>query len=162
WMWPDLPEGVENAEVYFVQDYLMPPGRLAAWRRRAPLQLVGPIETATAARPAAPLPRARRLLVNFSGCANPLADPAAFGRYVDALAAAIVAEAGSDFESIVFCCNRRLAARLEEQYAGRAGVRAGHFPHDEFLRLLAASQLLLSAPGITTTLEAIALETPVR
>jgi hypothetical protein len=100
--------------------------------------------------------------VNFSGCHNPFTGGDLFEAYATILADAVLAEANSRFERIIFCCNERLASRLEGRLRTVQTVRVGHFPHDEFLQLLAESELLLSAPGITTTLEAIVAGTPIR
>ena len=41
-------------------------------------------------------------------------------------------------------------------------VGVEHFGHEEFLKLLAEARLVLTSPGLTTTLECEALGTPVR
>lgn len=155
WMWPDAPDGLTNVEAYFVQDYMMPPERVRLWGEKWPLVLVGPIEEAGAAEHVPPRERVNRLLVNFSGCSNPFAAPELFEKYVSVLASAIMSEAG-DYDGVVFCCNERLARHLQGLFGGALGVRAGHFTHEEFIGLLASSKFVLTAPGITTTLEVIA------
>lgn len=155
WMWPDAPDGLSNVEAYFVQDYLMPPERVCLWGEKWPLVLVGPIGEAGATEHGPPRTRVNRLLVNFSGCSNPFAGPGLFEKYVSVLASAILSEA-SGYDSTVFCCNERLARHLQGLFGDAPGVRAAQFTHEEFTGLLTSSEVVLTAPGITTTLEVIA------
>jgi hypothetical protein len=155
-----LPAGIENVAAYFVQDYLVPPERIQDWAARCPLVLVAPIESVTNTRLEAPNGKRDRLLVNFSGCANPFAPLELYQKYALVLASAILAEAGQRFERIVFCCNEQLANYLRKNLGTVPSVEVGHYVHDEFLRLLVSSALVLSAPGITSTLEALASQTP--
>jgi hypothetical protein len=162
WMWSSLPAGVENVAAYFVQDYMLPTGRIRQWAEKLPLVLVAPIETTGGLQRVADKEGQRRLLVNFSGCSNPFASPELYEKYALSLTWAILEAAASRFEEIVLCCNERLAGYLRERFGNRARVRIGLLSHEEFLRLLVSSALVLSAPGITTTLEALAARVPVR
>ncbi|HKP76121.1 MAG TPA: hypothetical protein VJT67_11305 [Longimicrobiaceae bacterium] len=156
WMWPAPPAGIENVERYFVQDYLLPQERVSAWRDTVPLELVAPIEaTAGYGVKRNGGSAAGRLLVNLSGCGNPYVDPGLFEEYAMAIGEAVLdAAAGRE---LTLCCNERLAKRLRERLAPGPGVRVGHLPHHEFLQALADSSLVLTSPGITTTVEALAL-----
>lgn len=160
WMWPSLPDGIENVACYFVQDYLVSPERIQEWAAACPLVLVAPIESVSNTRVKVPSGKRNRLLVNFSGCANPFALPELYEKYALVMASSIVAEAGQRFESIVFCCNEKLADYLRKNLGTDPCVQVGHYAHEEFLRLLVSSVLVLSAPGITSTLEALASQTP--
>ena len=155
WMWPDAPDGLSNVDAYFVQDYLMPPERVRLWEEKWPLVLVGPIGEAGVPEHVTHGALVNRLLVNFSGCSNPFAGPQLFEKYVSVLASAILSEAGG-YDDTVFCYNERLAEYLQGLFGEVQGVRAGHFTHEEFVGLLTSSEVVLTAPGITTTLEVIA------
>ena len=162
WMWPSAPAGLENVAAYFVQDYFMPLERLRQWEIIAPVVLVPPIETASHAKLERVLTKSNQLLVNFSGCANPFAPPELYEKYTSLLASAILEQVETRFERVIFCCNERLTAYLRQQLSERYIAHIGHFTHEEFLHLLNSSSRVLSAPGITTTLEALALQVPVR
>lgn len=160
WLWPEPPPGVNNARAYFVQSYLVPEQRAQSWSELCRLVPVGPIRPDISRLRQADVTR-KRLLVNFSGCANPFTPSALFQRYVEVLARAVVEQAGA-FEEITFCCNERLSSHLRQVLEGSPTATAKHFSHDEFLEALAGSSALLTSPGITTTLEASALGKPTR
>ncbi len=174
WMWKQPPEGVENAEIYFVQDYLVSPERVEKWKPLCNLMLIPPIgirakflhpvsksgdkiKEATGHENAEK--RANCLLVNFSGCSNPFVDAAVYETYVQTLLPIIVEEAENEFEDIQVCVNRDLAEILKRRHVHQH-LTIGQLPHREFLTKLADSRFLLTVPGITTTLEAIASNTP--
>ena len=164
WMWPSPPAGLGNVKAYFVQDYLVSEERIRGWREEFPLVVVGPIEAASLAREIGHDSSIRRLLVNFSGCANPIAPPEIFRRYVEILTGAVL-EFIDKFDEIKLCCNEKLSRHIwdllqDERSSGV--VEVGHFAHNEFLKMLAGSQVVVSAPGITTTLEANAFGKSIR
>jgi hypothetical protein len=161
WMWPSPPAGIENVAAYFVQDYLLSPERIQEWRCSSPLVLVAPIEARTLAQIEVPGEKSNRLLVNFSGCANPFAPASLYEDYASVLTSAILEAAGERFAQIVFCCNESLARYLRGKF-GAESVRFEHLPHRDFLQMLVSSKTVLSAPGITSTLEALTLGVPVR
>lgn len=164
WLWREPPAGLENVRTYYMQDYLVPRARIEAWADRCDVRLVGPIESASAyqAQRRCPRARANRLLVSFSGCANPVIPRDFYVDYVDCLARLVVEEGRGRFEEIVFCCNADLARHIGACFPGDPSIRCGHYAHEEFISLLASSEFILSSPGITTTLEALALGTPQR
>lgn len=165
WMWPTLPDGLTNVKTYFVQDYLIPPERLEEWGQQISLQLVAPIESASLQNferfPITKSRKSNQLLVNFSGCYNPLTGSDFFENYVGVLTNAILEITHDQYGSIVFCCNEKLTDFIRKKIKNVRGVNVGHFEHNQFLQLLASSQRVLSTPGITTTLEAIALNIPI-
>ena len=159
WMWPTPPAGIENAAAYFVQDYLLPEERVKDWTAACPLVLVAPIASVSSGLEVR-AEKQNRLLVNFSGCANPFAPPELYEKYALVLASAILEEAGQRYERIVFCGNEKLADYLRRNLGAAPFVQFAHFAHEDFLRLLVSSALVLSVPGITSTVEALASETP--
>lgn len=161
WMWPRPPASLEKVSRVFVQDYLLPNHRLVEWRDSSAVTVVSPIHEASRDDGLYPHhPSTSLLLVNFSGCANPFGAHDLYKRYVEVLSDAIVEEADGRFKSIVFCCNRRLAAHIEQRHRRRPEVSAGHLAPAEFRRLMTSAARLLTAPGITTTLEALAVGVP--
>lgn len=155
WMWPTPPPGIEYATRYFVQDFLVPPSRLQEWSSRLPIEVVAPIEaTADYLTPQRDVP-GDRVLVNLSGCANPFVDPELYDEYADLIVGQVLESAGEG--GVTVCCNQRLAARLRGRLGTRTGIRIDHLPHREFVERLSTAGVVLTSPGITTTLEALAL-----
>jgi hypothetical protein len=161
WMWKAPPAGIENVAVYFVQDYLVPPERIENWKSLFQVTTIPPIvkmpkdisatgETAN---------RKNRLLVNFSGCSNQFVSSRVYEHYAATLLSLILEEGFDRFEKIEVCVNQELAEKLQKSFR-QPFLKIGQLPHEEFLRKLAATRFLLTAPGITTTLEAVALNTP--
>ena len=176
WMWEKPPAGIENADIYFVQDYLVSPERIEKWKQLGNLILIPPIgvqaqklhsksafdsqdKAKRSSSKTISEKRRNRLLVNFSGCSNPFVDAVVYEKYVATLLPIILEEAENEFEEIQVCVNRDLAEILNERYV-HEHLKIGQLPHDEFLKKLADSRFLLTAPGITTTLEAAASSTP--
>lgn len=159
WMWPAPPPGLDKARAYFVQNYLVPQDRIKNWGRKFPLILVDPIRPELEQQEVSS--STQQLLVNFSGCANPFAPTTLFERYVEVLAQAVLMQAKM-FDRVIFCCNEQLSEHLRHILTDRKADVAGHLPHNEFLDILSRSSALLTAPGITTTLEANALGKKIR
>ncbi|MDE5105666.1 MAG: hypothetical protein O4808_00845, partial [Trichodesmium sp. St17_bin3_1_1] len=140
WMWPTLPDGLTNVKAYFVQDYLMPPGRLEKWGQQVCLQLVAPIEAASLQNfeqlKVKNRVESNQLLVNFSGCYNPITGIQFFESYVEVLSSSIVEIASDLYDSIIFCCNEQLSHFLKRKLKDIPELKIGHFKHDHFLQLL--------------------------
>jgi hypothetical protein len=160
WLWPAAPRDIANAAAYFVQAYLVPVERIEEWQKLGTMVLVGPICPEVAKRSVTN--GHSELLVNFSGCANPFAGPEIFEAYVDVLTDSVLRHA-QRFDRVTICCNEFLSAHLRRRLLPADDrLLIGHLSHDEFLKVLSRASLLLSSPGITTTLEAEAAGTPVR
>jgi hypothetical protein len=159
WMWPALPNGIDSVTAYFIQSYLMSNDRVQAWRTKIPLVLVGPIQpdldiyVSTTDK--------RELLVNFSGCANPFAPPELFVSYVEVLTQAVL-EHSREFDWLTFCCNEHLSGCIRHIVGDSKYITVGHLTHCQFLEKLVNASAVLTAPGITTTLEADSLCKPSR
>lgn len=171
WMWPSVPEAVSRARAYFVQDYL-----LGASTSGAPLPantvLVPPILS-----PAIRAPRAEwegqdgYLLVNLAGCRNPILPPDYYARYVAQMLAGLAdalrridREGLRPINRVVVCGNGDLldAARAVDWTGLSFPVERRFLPPREFLLELRRCELLLTSPGLTATLEALALGVPFR
>ena len=162
WMWPRLPPGIEKVRTYFVQEYLVETNRLGQWSDETRLRSVGPITLANGERLGSPQVDSSLLLVNFSGCANPFSDGEIYSRYVRLLSEVIVHAARDRYSKVVMCCREELLRHIDRSGAPGVDVMVGHFSPAEFREFLAGARLVVTAPGITTTLEAIALDKPLR
>lgn len=161
WMWREPPTGIENAEIYFVQDYLVTSARVEKWSEKLRIISIPPVGILPDDNfsVTSPNDRSNLLLVNFSGCSNQYVDLKVYRKYVTNLSEVIIEEASERFEEIEIYVNQTLADHLKTRFS-RSPVKIGFLPKPEFLQRLAESRFLLTAPGITTTLEAIALKTP--
>jgi len=162
WMWPTTLLGISNARVYFVQNYLMQADRLARTKSSTTIKAIPPIIKSPGASESKPARKLGSLLVNFSGSFNPFIEEEIYERYVDVLSEAVLDSVGDKFNDIIFACNARLAERLHDRLGKCELIRTGHYGHDDFLQLMATSELVLSTPGITTTLEALSSGSPLR
>lgn len=162
WMWKSPPAGIESVAAYLVQDFLVDRDRIESWRRSCPLVLVPPITEDHPVRVDAGEIRSRenRLLVNFAGCGNPYVGGEVYRKYAATLSRIIVSEA-REFDEVQICCNEGLADFLRSSISDRS-VKIGHLAHADFLEQLSTSRLLLTSPGITTTLEALRAGIPFR
>jgi hypothetical protein len=147
WMWPAPVAGLDVVTGHFVQDYLLRPDA-----DRGNATVVPPITPVRAEDG----PRSG-LLVNLSGLSNPLSDGSCYPRYARVTLDALLPAARERYGTIWVCCNARLAAELRQHYPD---VPIDHLPHDEFLARMATAERVLTSPGITTTVEAVALGTP--
>src|SRR5207302_2022726 len=150
WMWKEPPEGLANVETYFIQDYLLE-GRKPSGVHEMP---IAPIDACWH------LPRhtaKAHLLVNLSGCHNPIVGGQMYRRYAEVLVRGIAEVSHDRFPEVVVCCNADLAAWIRSWLSDPSFIRVEHLPHDEFLALMAQSASFLTSPGITTTVEAISL-----
>lgn len=161
WMWSDLPAGMENVRAYFIQDFLFTAARLDGWSNRAPIKLIGPIITQHEPKITTPDIDSGSLLINLSGCANPFGDHELYQRYAETLVRLILEELPQCYTAVTVCCNDGLALWLQQQFP-RISWSFGHLAPDRFQEQLRRSQLVLTSPGITTVLEALALNKPLR
>ncbi len=152
WMWHAPPPGIDNAQAVFVQDFLLDREVEFGSNRRA----VPPID---AAQGVARGPRSGELLINLSGLANPFVHGDLYLRYARLVLEALLPEATTRYGSVLVCTNAALSAALRDDYPN---VQIGHLPHDEFVRRLARCERLITAPGITTTVEALSMGVPPR
>lgn len=162
WMLKSPPNGIENVAAYFVQDFLIERDQIESWGRNGPLVLVPPITEHLPERTSAGEAggRENRLLVNFAGCGNPYVGSDVYKKYAITLSRAIVSEA-HDFDEVQICCNVELADFLRPSIPERS-VKIGQLLHYDFLEQLSTSRMLLTSPGVTTTLEALRAGIPFR
>lgn len=161
WLWKEPPDGIENVETYFVQDYLISTERIREWKNLYPINLIPPIGLMLSDN----LPiqnsgiRQNRLLINFSGCSNQFVKTQIYEKYVITLLSLILENSANNYKKIEVCVNRKIAEKLNKLFKSDSLI-IGQLSHEEFINKLSDSRLLLTAPGITTTLEALSLNTP--
>lgn len=162
WMWSKAPVGIENADIYFIQDYLFTNSDYTNWTTSKSISsiLVAPIESTKHLK--TPAIVENRLLLNFSGCMNPFVNKSFYKEYVNVLSEIVIACSSNKFESILICCNSHLSDYLSRKFCNWKHVSVSHLANELFLDRLASSAKILTAPGITTTLEAIKLNRPVK
>src|SRR5579863_2058545 len=150
WMWNQPPVGLGNVEAYFIQDYLLD-GVRTEMTGEVPIP---PIDATWDLPKQAPK---THLLVNLSGCHNPLVNGQLYHRYAEVLVKGVVEVSRRRFPEVIICCNAQLAIWIRSWLGDLSGFRIAHLPHDEFLRLMAQAACFVTSPGITTTVEAISL-----
>jgi hypothetical protein len=125
-------------------------------RTTGPMLDVSTISRLRGSVPAAP----RTLLVNLGGFTNAFLDYAKRGSYVDIVLRwlAGVAERSDAFDRIVVCSG---AFRKSSSYVvNNVQFLVGLLPHRQLLETLAARPVYLTAPGLTSLHEAVAMEVP--
>jgi nucleoside 2-deoxyribosyltransferase len=162
WLWPDTPAEAACARIYFVQDYLFTPERRSALPANA--RLVPPIVS--------PVFRSRRCswegetghaLVHLGGCRNPLLPGDAYAEYVKNMVDGFVLALADDridgrIRSATVCGNPELLSRIRASRDPR--VTISFLPRQAFAGELRRAEMLLTSPGLTSTLEALSLGVP--
>ena len=163
WLWPQLPDHMERARAYVVQDHLVPTERLRDWGTRCRLETVSAILSPTLSR----VRKVERsgsglLVVNFSGCSNPLIEDSFYEDYVRVQASQILKVAEPCFSRVIFGVRSGMHSIVRHSAAvSGVHVEVDHYSHREFLGFLSRADKVVSSPGLTTTLECMALSTPV-
>lgn len=156
WLWPAPPPGVENAACYFVQDFMLPAERADAWRRHG-IELVGPILH----RPEdfARVVDESYVLLNFNGSASFIQPRDWFERVIQATLDCVLQSPTLAGRMVVVATNAEIAAVLASRNGSR--VVAASFPIQRMGALMRHAEVVLSSPGITSTLEALQLGVPI-
>jgi len=157
WLWPTPPSGIENVSYYFIQRYLVDEHRLAEWKQNLPVVPVGPICRQLPSENNSTVIDNRTLLVNFSGCVNPLTDEAVYKEYALTLTRWIAIEASGLYNKIIVCVQRHIADDIRREVEFPCSAKVAHLSPNDFSRRLAAADCILTSPGITTTLELLVL-----
>lgn len=102
-------------------------------------------------------PSSRTLVVNLGGFTNTFLDYAKRGSYVDIILRWLTSrvETTSAFDRIIVGSGAFTTA-FEEEHRG-VRIRVGLVPHTELLSVLAGRPVYLTAPGLTSLCEAVAL-----
>lgn len=167
WMWTSPPEAIAHADRYLVQDYLLDTRSTKA--NLPPNAVVVPpiLSPAVNRQRVSWEVEKGHLLVHLGGCRNPLLSPTAYQSYVNlmltGLATALAGEAGAGVQQVTVCGNEELLrAASPVDWPEHLRVHTGFLPHEEFLRELRRCEQLFTTPGLTATLEALALGVPCR
>ena len=157
WLWLSPPFDTEKVTNYFIQRYLVDEHRLAKWKQNLPIIPVGPICRRFSLENCPQLIDCRILLVNFSGCANPLIDEAIYKEYALNLTQWIAIEATDLYDKIIICVQRHIAEDIKLKVKFPCDAEIGHMPPSNFTQWLINADCILTSPGITTTLELLLL-----
>lgn len=146
WMRDSLPPAWHSAERLWAQNFvgLHESGHLTHPR----LTIVGPIVAPAAPRRLAP---ERRLLINLGGCEEPDGESRYAQFIVDNLRQSGWPQRFG--QCVTMLAGQQCISYLQQRYAD-CGWQFLSLPHDGALSLLDRAELLLTAPGLTTTLEA--------
>ena len=162
WMWASPPRCLANVQRYYIQDYLVDDKRKREWSRIPCVKVIPPIELASSHVHVDTESGTRRLVVNLSGCANPFVDENMWRLYAGVLTDLVIDVFPEMYDEVQICCKKSLVDFLRTRAAGAHGdVRVDYLPHDAFMECMASASMLLTTPGITTTLEALSLGTPI-
>lgn len=157
WMWPENPDKHNRAAGYYAQDYLLD-NQQGSWLDNTNITRVGPIRQLYKYK--GPSVRQDNLVVvNISGAASPMLPVTFFSLYTQTICW-LVSESFLDMR-VVFCGNQAVNDWLKKPLAEHPYFEASHLDHNKFVELIAQASLLLTTPGITTTLEAVELNTPI-
>ncbi len=155
WMRDRIPDCFRTATRYWVQDFLGVRERLAEAPIRA--SIVGPIVAQAAA---APDGKRSGIVIHLGGCDSPLSaiDPGYFDFIIEAVAESTIASRFSG--PMAMMAGRKCIDSLRSRTAGDR-IDFVSVPPDEALALLAGARIVLTAPGLTTTLECFQLRQPI-
>ncbi|MBU7315051.1 hypothetical protein [Paenibacillus oleatilyticus] len=154
WMWDtghfdEFPE-LFQTDHYFVQNTFIAEQRSNNLPIRNPVVVGGIIDI-----PARQPEVKRRAVVHFGGIENIFNDSRQI-RYPYRMMELLEQASWETFDEVIVVCGERFAGELRQR-GYRFADRIVSLPHDEFMRLLADSALLITTPGLTTLLEAYAM-----
>jgi hypothetical protein len=171
WMWPSIPPTVKRAKAYFIQDYLID---ASSYDRTLPsnAELVPPILSPTICGPRNNSEvEEGYLLVNFAGCHNPVLPPRFYERYIQEMLIGLTRALVLLLDKKKLFLNRVLVCGNSELLAAASPTNLENLPfhmeirflpHEEFLLQLRRCEILLTSPGLTASLEAMAINVPCR
>jgi hypothetical protein len=147
WMWDEIPKGIENASKYFIQDFLLDHKNID--ESVVDTHIVNPITVIDHSV----YKEEDWMLVNYSGMCNPFTSPDFFSLYTRTLTKIIIENFSNKFEKIVFTTNLQLIDELQTEFSQYSNIYFEYLSHDEFIKLMKKSRIVLTTPGITATLE---------
>jgi len=169
WMWQAVPSVLARAHTYCVQDYLL---GASLTERVFPenTSLVPPIVSpgVGSARDPGGVEHGY-LLASVAGCRNPILPPDFYRDYVRVTVAAVASaverirrKGTLAIKRVLICGNPDLVRDASSCLppSGSLEVRCEYLPHPSFLGELRKCEVLLTSPGLTGTLEALALNVP--
>jgi hypothetical protein len=160
WMWGDISKEIALTEKYFVQGFLSSEGED---RNCVPERCLktGPIIHPGISRFKDQKRDKEKAVISLGGCYNPFVPPKYLVNYAIDVVRSALACLPPRFSNVSVYTNTKIAHELRNRIPD-ADILIKHAEHHTFLREIASCGLLLTTPGITTTLECIALETPLK
>jgi hypothetical protein len=157
WMWDDISKEVAESEFYFIQKFDGVKEQLEKFsgRIKNPV-LVGPI---IMEKPK--VKQKNQLIINFGGIESAMIKIGKNSNYPFTVAKILCEclEKQDSFDSVLFVGLGKIMSQLKKKYA-KTGFRFSFLNHDDFLEELAASKMLLTSPGLTTSFEAFSFGIP--
>ncbi len=159
WMWEQIAEEILSSEIYFIQDFegVAEQMKKFSGRIKNPV-LVGPIIKEVPNG----VPKKNKLLINLGGMESASIKVGVNTEYPYVIMRLIndLLAKGHDFAEIVCAGNRDILEEMKRRTPNGA-IHYQFFEHNDFLRQIAESRLIISSPGLTTAFEVFNSGTPV-
>lgn len=157
WMWDEVPPTMAHADCYVAQGFPGVGEAIGRFGVRNPLMTGAIVDTRFRGR----RPQRSQLLVNFGGMRSRHITPFGNSSYPEHLGESLNRVLRHhQFDRVLVTGDARTMAALGRD-ARIPRAEFGSLGHDDFLRELAESALVLTSPGLTTTYEAFAYGIPV-
>ncbi len=153
WMWPSQPDGIDNVSNYFIQEYLTDKIRLSNWKSCNSISFVGPICRSFSNNNSNTISDSKVLLINFSGCANPMIKESLYIEYAITLSQLITNEASKKYNKIIISVQNKIAKHILQNVEFQCTSEVGLKSPKDFIHCITEADCILTTPGITTTLE---------
>ena len=159
WMWEKISDDILNSELYFIQDFEGVQEQLKkfAGKIKNPV-LVGPIVKDSPND----VVKKKKLLINLGGMESASIKVGVNTNYpyvITQLLEDILAKR-DDFDEIVCAGNKDILEEMRKRIPNGV-IKFQFFEHDDFMRQIAESKLIISSPGLTTAFEAFNSGVPI-
>ena len=161
WLWQSTPPEVAFCRRYYVQGYLL--NNNVGIQNSLPknASVVAPIIDHDLYSMRGIERDTQFALISFAGCCNPFVSEAAFAVYVRETTSAIVDAIGDRYQRIAIYANEKIASFIRTLPEAK-NARVAQAEHRRFLSDAARCGVIYTTPGLTTTLECLALGTPLK
>jgi len=156
WMWDSLPKEFAKIDKYFVQDLFDSKEALIKYPFLRNVEFVGPIIDDSL-----PIQKSKDdfVLVNFGGMESALIQIGKNSNYPFIVGKIIINALEKSGQKAFVCGNDKVLQKLLEK--NPKNIKIGGKSHKEFLELLRKTKLLITTPGLTTSLEAFHYGAPI-
>jgi hypothetical protein len=157
WMWESIPKEILDSELYFIQNFEGVEKQLQKYydKIKNPI-LVGPIVK----NPPEKTEKKNKLLINFGGMESASIKIGVNSNYPFIIANLIrQIENNLNFDEVVCVGNGKIIEQTNEKVKSKK-IRFEFLSHDNFIKELAESKMLITSPGLTTSFEAFNAGTP--
>lgn len=150
WFWPELPDGANEVEIYFCQNFFSPvAGKIREYGLRN-ARLIGPIFS-----PDSYLPDKKdQTIINFGGLENPHVEIGSNSNYPFVILRDLLPLLQHRFANILVTGRERVMKMLRSAFGENERVKFEMIPPKRMLEELSASKALFTTPGIQTFLDA--------